>query len=388
MEGTDQVWDGKFILKWTSARSRNWKGNNFPGRHEIVHFVPGDGPNALVQAISRTNEIRVSLLTLYSLDRTLPNYSRKNNVHHESLGFTKKQLLRQYLALIKFLRVNRPKVVFAHSFYPSLLCAAAAPFFQHIRFVSVRHHNRVHIISKNTKAIVLDKLIASLSFRTIAVSGAVKETMISQKAAGSKITVILNGLPNPMRVYRNKPHSKEQKIFNLIALGRIDWQKNYEGMLRSIAFTRSLGHDLRLSILGAGNNSYLESLMQLQSELGLDNVVDWLGRQEDIYAHLENADLFIHTAIDEACPLVLIETMMFGIPIFSTNLGGSRDVLSGYYLGSDPCQIESFATGLIESLKNLENLRQYALDIRESVISDFSDEKMQLQYTNFVKSIL
>jgi glycosyltransferase involved in cell wall biosynthesis len=369
-------------------RPKFWARNGLPASDSILHFVPGDGPNALVQAISRTNEIRISILTLYSLDRTLPNYCLKNDIHHETLGFIKKQLPRQCITLIKFLRISRPKVVFAHSFYPSLLCAAVAPFFRHIKFVSVRHHNRVHIISKNMKAILLDKLIASLSFHTIAVSGAVKETMISQKAAGSKITVILNGLPNPMRLYSSKSLSKEQKVYNLIALGRIDWQKNYEGMLRCVAHTRRLGFDLRLSILGSGNESYLHSLKQLQGELGLDNVVDWLGRQADIYPHLDNADLFIHTAIDEACPLVLIETMMFGIPIYSTNLGGSRDVLSAYYLGSDPCQIESFSAGLMESLRNLENLRQYAHDIRESVISDFSDEKMQHEYTSFVKSVL
>jgi glycosyltransferase involved in cell wall biosynthesis len=360
----------------------------FDFKNAVLHFVPGDGPNALVQAISRTDKLQIGILTLYCVDTTLPEYCLENKINYESLGFSKKHLLQQYITLVKFLFSKKPRVVFAHSYYPSLLCAAAAPIFRNIKFISVRHHNQVHILSKNRKAIFLDKLIASLSFHTVAVSKAVKATMVSQKAVASKITVIYNGLPNPGRKYHKADVATDRKTFNLIALGRIDWQKNYEGMLRSVAHAVSSGYDLKLSILGGGNNNYLNTLIELQTELGLENVVEWLGRKADIYPYLQNSDLFVHSAIDEACPLVLIETMMFGIPIFSTNLGGSQDVLDGYYLGSDPRKIESFSTGLMNSLDNLADMREHAFEISEAVIADFSDEKMQIEYTNFAKSIM
>ncbi len=352
-------------------------------KNSVLHFVPGDGPNALVQAISRTEKLEIGILTLYCVDKTLPQYCLENKISHQSLGFSKKNLMRQYIALVKFLFSKKPRVVFAHSYYPSLLCAAAAPIFRNTKFISVRHHNQVHILSQNRKAIFIDKLIAKLCFHTVAVSKAVKTTMVSQKAIPSKITVIYNGLPNPNRKYHKTDLAIDRKTFSLIALGRIDWQKNYEGMLRSVAHVVRCGYDLRLSILGAGDNNYLSTLRELQTELGLENVVEWLGRKADIYPYLQEADLFIHTAIDEACPLVLIETMMFGIPIFSTNLGGSQDVLDGYYLGSDPREIESFSTGLINSLNDLVALRKHALETSVRVITDFSDKKMQDEYTKF-----
>ena len=354
----------------------------------VLHFVPGDGPNALIEAISRTEEIQVKILTLYNIDQTLPDYCVKNHVSLESLKFSSKQLRRQYIALIRYLISKRPRVVFSHSFYPSLLCAAAAPLFPNTKFISVRHHNKVHILSNNKKAKLLDRFIASLSFHTIAVSEAVKTTMMIEGSKASKISVIYNGLPNPHQKYRKMNEDRKDQPFLLIALGRIDWQKNYEGMLESIARIRSNGLDIKLKVLGSGNDNYLNNLKELQATLGLKNVVEWLGRQSDIYPHLEEADLFIHAAVDEACPLVLIETMMYGIPIFSSNLGGCMDVLDGFYPGADPRDIDSFASYLSDCLQNLSELQNYALNISETVIDRFSDVKMQVEYTKYAISIL
>jgi glycosyltransferase involved in cell wall biosynthesis len=346
-----------------------------------LHFIPGDGPNGLIQAISMTTSLKVKILTLYTIDETVQKFCTESGIEIESLGFTEKNLLKQIFEFLKYLYKEKPKLIFAHSFYPSLICAVGRLFYWKAVFVPVRHHNRVHILSKNRKAIFLDQWISRVTSHTVGVSDAVRETLVEQGCKVEKISVIYNGLPSPVTHYSTKLLKSASEPYKLVALGRIDWQKDYEVMLKIVYELRRGGMDLVLTILGGGNQEYLETLKKLQGELGLLDCVSWLGRQPDIYEYLDEADLFIHTALDEACPLVLIETLMYGIPIVSSNLGGSRDVLEGFYDGCNPHNIDEFCHKITDALVSLDQSKDYALKITDSAIERFSPIRMQLEYT-------
>jgi glycosyltransferase involved in cell wall biosynthesis len=353
-----------------------------------LHFIPGDGPNALIQAISMTSDLEVKILTLYSIDLTVPNFCKDNGIKIESLGFTEKDIFKQLIRFLIFLNREKPKLVFAHSFYPSLICAIGRIFYWKTIFVPVRHHNRVHILSKNRKAMFLDQWISRVTTHTIAVSDSVKETLVEQGCNENKISVIFNGLPKPPNTYAPKHEVGKDGPFKVIALGRIDWQKNYEGMLRSVSVLRQNGVNLELNILGSGNQDYFDELKGLQAELDILNYVTWSGRQPDIYKYLNEADLFIHTAIDEACPLVLIETLMYGIPVISSNLGGCRDVLKGFYTGRNPADVTEFANDILEVLSNLDSAKEYAKSITDAAFERFNPTRMQIEYTSFSLKLL
>lgn len=353
-----------------------------------VHFIPGDGPNGLIQAISMTSDLEVKILTLYTIDKTVPNFCKDNRIEIESLGFTEKDIFKQAIGFLRYLYREKPKLVFAHSFYPSLICAIGRIFYWKTIFIPVRHHNRVHILSKNRKAIFLDQWISRVTTHTIAVSDSVMETLVEQGCNKNKISVIFNGLPKPPTAYAPKHKVGKDGQFKLIALGRIDWQKNYEGMLRVVSVLRHSGVELELNILGGGNQDYLAELTGLQAELDILNCVTWSGRQPDIYKHLNEADLFIHTAIDEACPLVLIETLMYGIPVISSNLGGCRDVLNGFYTGQNPTNVTEFANDILEVIKNLDSAKEYAKSIADAAFEKFNPTRMQREYTSFSLKLL
>ena len=353
------------------------------GGKTAVHFIPGDGPNSLIQSISMAPNLTVKILTLYTIDESVPKFCSENGIEIKSLGFTEKNLLKQVFELLKYLYREKPKLIFAHSFYPSLIL-----FYWKAIFVSVRHHNQVHILSKNKKAMILDKLISRISSHTVGVSGAVKETLIEQGCKDEKISVIYNGLPKPLTNYSSSRSRDIGAPYKLVALGRIDWQKNYEAMLKIVFMLRRDGTNLELTILGGGNQDYLEELKKIQSELGLMDCVNWLGRQSDIYRYLDEADLFIHTAIDEACPLVLIETLMYGIPIVSSNLGGCRDVLEGFYDGCNPNDINEFCHKISDALENLDHSKDYARKITNIAVERFSPIRMQFEYSELSFKLL
>lgn len=356
--------------------------------NNAVHFIPGDGPNGLIQAISMTSDLEVKILTLYTIDKSVPNFCKDNRIEIESLGFTEKDIFKQAIGFLRYLYREKPKLVFAHSFYPSLICAIGRIFYWKTIFVPVRHHNRVHILSRNRKAMFLDQWISQVTAHTIAVSDSVKDTLVEQGCNEKKVFVIFNGLPTPPTTYSPKHEVGKDGPFKLIALGRIDWQKNYEGMLRVISILRQSGVDLELEILGGGNQEYLSDLKKLQAELDILDCVTWAGRQPDIYQYLDKADLFIHTAIDEACPLVLIETLMYGIPVISSNLGGCRDVLKGFYPGRNPAEVTDFGNDVLEVFRNLDVARDYAASITNAAFEKFNPIRMQNEYTSFSLNLL
>jgi glycosyltransferase involved in cell wall biosynthesis len=353
-----------------------------------IHFIPGDGPNALIQAISMTSDLEVKILTLYTMDTTVPNFCENNGIEIESLGFTEKNIYKQLICFLRYLNKEKPKLLFAHSFYPSLFCAIGRIFYWKTIFVPVRHHNRVHILSKNRKAMFLDKWISRVTTHTIAVSDSVRETLVEQGCNETKISVIFNGLPKPSTTYAPIHEVGTRGPFKVIALGRIDWQKNYEGMLRIVSALRHSGVELELNILGGGNQDYLAELKGLQAELDILDCVTWSGRQPNIYKYLNEADLFIHTAIDEACPLVLIETLMYGIPVISSNLGGCRDVLKGFYTGQNPTDVTEFANDILGVIKNFDSAKEYANSIADAAFERFNPTRMQREYTSFSLKLL
>ena len=353
-----------------------------------IHFIPGDGPNGLIEAVSMTSDLKVNILTLYAIDKTVPNFCNKNGIKMNSLGFIKKNIFKQVVEFIRYLYREKPKLVFAHSFYPSLICAIGKVFYYKTIFVPVRHHNRVHIISGNRKAIFLDRWISRVTTHTIAVSDSVKETLVEQGCNANKISVIFNGLPKPPTTYEPKHEVGKDGPFKLIALGRIDWQKNYEGMLEVISILRHSGVELELNILGSGNQGYLAELKRLQVDLEITDCVTWSGRQPDIYEYLNKADLFIHTAKDEACPLALIETLMYGIPVISSNLGGCRDVLEGFYTGQNPTDVKEFSHDILGVLRNLDSAKEYAKSITDAAFEKFNPIRMQNEYTSFSLELL
>jgi glycosyltransferase involved in cell wall biosynthesis len=355
---------------------------------QILHIVPGDGPNPLIQEIALFDKMNTKILAIYDSDKTLPLFCEKNELEFKSLGFNEKNIIQQAWQLHKYLKSVRPLLVYAHSFYPSIIVSIIKVFHSQTVLIPVRHHNKVHILSRNLKAIVLDRWISKICRHTVAVSDSVKETLISEGCRSNKITVIYNGIRSQVNGYSEVSRSLTSNRYRLIALGRIDWQKNYETMIIVARELKKQYLHFEIRILGSGPDLYLNDLKLFAKQNGVEDVLFWEGRQKDIYSYLVNSDLFIHSALDEACPLVLLETMSFGIPVVSSSGGGSRDLLNGFYQGIEATDFKAFTDLISHTLINLEAKRVYAREIAPLVAQKFSPELMARGYFELAKLFL
>jgi len=111
----------------------------------------------------------------------------------------------------------------------------------------------------------------------------------------------------------------------LVAVGRLENQKDYPTMLRAFAQVRQAGA-VRLLILGEGRQRpMLEALVK---ELGLGQDASLPGFVTNPYAYLARASLFVLSSRWEGLPTVLIEALCCGRPVVSTDCpSGPREIL-------------------------------------------------------------
>jgi glycosyltransferase involved in cell wall biosynthesis len=364
------------------------KASTLPKPLDVVHVIPGDARNKIVEIIVHSDQLAYGVLEIYDQDESMKFHCESKGIQYFTLGYKNKNLFKQFLSLLWWVYLNRPRVMFLHSFYPSVFAVGLFFFCPFTKSIPVRHHNQVHLLSRNRKGIFLDKLVSKFTFRTVAVSNTVKNTLIQQKCDPKKIDVIYNGLDTTSQDNRSVLEPRGERTLRLLAAGRLDWQKNYELMLSVVKELKNQQIDFRLTVLGVGNESYRDQLFELARSLSVETLIDWKGWQPDIHSWFAESDIFIHTALDEACPLVLIEALLWGIPIVTSQEGGSGEVVSEFYPPLHSMTAMSIAAEIVNTWNSLDLARQKAKTFRPIAAEKFGAETMRREYENLALKYL
>lgn len=119
-------------------------------------------------------------------------------------------------------------------------------------------------------------------------------------------------------------------------LARLDWIKDHATVLRAVARARERLPGLRLEFAGDGPEK--ERLRALAAELGLADVVRFLGNVGAIYDTLAGWDVFVYaTSVHEGFGNALAEALTCGLPAVVTDVGPIREVCGGDDEGAAVC---------------------------------------------------
>ncbi len=138
----------------------------------------------------------------------------------------------------------------------------------------------------------------------------------------------------------------------LVGLGRLDHQKNFEALIRSVGKVREQ-IDCRLLILGEGR--WRPRLERLIKALGMTASVQLPGFVENPYPYLARADLFVLSSLWEGSPNALSEALALGVPVVSTDCeSGPREVLQNGKYGPlvSVGDTNAMASAIIETLSD------------------------------------
>lgn len=115
-------------------------------------------------------------------------------------------------------------------------------------------------------------------------------------------------------------------VVTFVSAGRLSTEKNHERLIRAFAKVHSDHPDTRLIILGGGPLE--EHLHQLVDTLGVTDSVELAGFQVNPYRPMGKCDCFVLSSDHEGQPMVILEALVLGLPVISTEFSSVRGALS------------------------------------------------------------
>lgn len=116
----------------------------------------------------------------------------------------------------------------------------------------------------------------------------------------------------------------------IVFCGRLDRDKGVDVLLRGCARLADEGREIRLTLLGGGDEEYIHALRSMAAEAPSSLTVEFAGRlprEEALRRVSEHAVYAFPVVWDEPFSIGLIEAMAAGMPIVSTLTGGSPEIL-------------------------------------------------------------
>lgn len=258
------------------------------------------------------------------------------------------------IAIAIYFQRNRYDIVISSITGANLITALILSCLGKSSKLIIRHENS----GSDTKGFLrklMVKKIYPLSKAIVTVSNEAKEDLESLlMARGCEIIVIRN--PVDYQLIRRLSLCAgslaipgDSAIPLVVAIGRLEEQKDFEMLIHAVREVL-LEVDMQLVILGEG--SLRIKLSNLINELGLAQRVFLMGSVENPYAWLAASRLFVLSSRWEGFPVSLIEAVLLGVPVVSTDCrSGPREILE------DGCYGELVPVG------NVVMMRQKLLEI-------------------------
>lgn len=231
----------------------------------------------------------------------------------------------------------------------------------------------------------------------IAISDEIEENLLRRVKPGTNIFRIPNGVDSnrfsPL-IYENK-HKMRSKLkisteeIALLYIGAINSRKGIVDLLDALELYES---KIKLKAILCG--PILEEI-DFEKRIALiskkENVsIDYRGSVSNVDEFMQASDIFILPSYSEGLPNVLLEAASTGLPLITTDIGGSRDIvddgINGFIVSlNSPEKIQEKIAQLSEN----EVLRsEFGRMSREKIKNYFSIDIVRAKYSNLYHTLV
>jgi glycosyltransferase involved in cell wall biosynthesis len=209
-------------------------------------------------------------------------------------------------------------VVHTHNNDPLLYAAPAARIAGVPVLIQTRHGQAVGTSRKHRTAVRLASLLAR---RVVCVSDDSRQVAEREGIAGKKLLTVHNGIDT-----RRFDFTGPRRNGPAVMVARMVPAKGGDVLLRAVQQVLRTHPDFRL--LMAGDGPALPELIRLADELGIARSVQFLGEVSNVPAVLASSSLFVLPSHSEGVSLTVLEAMARGLPVVTTRVGGSPEVVN------------------------------------------------------------
>ena len=282
---------------------------------------------------------------------------------------------------------SRPDIVHCHNKSATVRAAVAARLTGARAVVSTRHGLGPSPFRLRTE-LKFWIAAAMLCDRVVAVCEAARRNLAGGvRPVAHKLVTIRNGADRP-REAADVGNSIAKTGFTLISVGRLVRAKDYDTLLRAVSVARADVPDLRLLLVGHGDEG--PALTQLCASLGLDDVVRFCGERRDIGAWLRAADVFVLSSISEGLPISMLEAMAAGLPAIVTNVGALPELvaLSGAGRIVPARDVDGLARAIVELAHRRQDLAALGERASRCYRDHFTPDRMAGDYLTLYRACL
>lgn len=187
----------------------------------------------------------------------------------------------------------------------------------------------------------LERWVAKNADQVITPSEFLKQLLLSWGVPGERITVVHNGVgfpaSLPSRTQARRTVGIDGKL--VVSIGRLIHFKGFQQTIRTIADLRTSISDISLVIIGSGPRQV--ELASLIRTMELEEYVFLTGplTHDNTMLYLRAADLLVLNSAGEGQSHVILEAMLAGTPVVTTNTGGNPELIehgsTGWLVGFD-----------------------------------------------------
>lgn len=192
-------------------------------------------------------------------------------------------------------------------------------------------------------------------------------------------------IPNMISVTPVKNNGKNSK--RLITVGRLNYQKGYDLLLKALPKVFEQAPDWHLDIFGDGED--LNMLLKLREQLKLTNFVNFRGYIDNIEDEYAKSSFFVMSSRFEGFPMVLLEAMACGLPIVSFKCpeGPGTLLQNGGGLLVPPENTDLLSESILKLIRS-ELLRNKLANEASSVIGQYTPQNIYSLWSKLFEKLI
>ncbi|WP_394217372.1 N-acetyl-alpha-D-glucosaminyl L-malate synthase BshA [Halobacillus trueperi] len=255
--------------------------------------------------------------------------------------------------------INREELDILHVHYamPHAICAILAKQMceRDVKIITTLHGTDITVLGIDSSLKQMIRFGIEQSDRVTAVSQSLVDQTKEMLHTDRSIDVIYNFVDEREYYRRDDQRLKEhygiqEEDAVLIHISNFRRVKRVTDVIKTFA---AVAEQMPAKLLLVGDGPEYSECHQLVQQLGIEDRVLFLGKQENVSELLSISDLKLLLSEKESFGLVLLEAMACGVPCIGTNIGGIPEV------------IDHGETGFIAELGNVEQISYFASKVLE-----------------------
>jgi glycosyltransferase involved in cell wall biosynthesis len=292
----------------------------------------------------------------------------------------------RYARLRKCISHNKPDIVISFCNKANFRCAFAMIGINTPLLVSVRNNPTIDYAPYKIPTWYMERKAAGCVFQT-------KDAMnFFGKKFQNKGKIILNPISEQYVYMDTDTNITEKRKKEIVTVGRITDQKNQMLLLKAFKEINLKYPDYVLKLYGdIQDNKVYDKMIKYISENRLEGKVIFMGLKTDIGDYIKDACAFVLPSDYEGMPNALIEAMVLGLPVISTDCpcGGPKMLIEDKKNGmlvpvGDKNALEKVLEYMITHEKEAGNMGQEARKLIELVNPD----KICTQWMDYILELV